>query len=56
MHLPIENLHALGVLALPHRHNDPFDRILIAQATIERLTLIAADAIVAVYPGPVRNV
>jgi PIN domain nuclease of toxin-antitoxin system len=55
-HLPIESHHALGVLALPQRHEDPFDRILIAQATIEGLTLLTADAIVAAYPGPIRKV
>jgi PIN domain nuclease of toxin-antitoxin system len=41
---------------LPHLHKDPFDRLLIAQATAEGLTLLTADANVALYPGPVRMV
>jgi len=41
--LPIEILHVLGVEKLPSYHKDPFDRILIAQAKIEILTLITSD-------------
>lgn len=42
--LPITRRHALAsdVTALPHK--DPFDAILVAQATVERLTLLTADA------------
>lgn len=41
--LPVTRRHALasGLAALPHR--DPFDAILVAQATVERLTLLTAD-------------
>jgi PIN domain nuclease of toxin-antitoxin system len=35
--------HALDVAALPLHHRDPFDRLLIAQARRERLTLVSAD-------------
>ncbi len=37
-------------------HRDPFDRLLLAQATVEGLTLLTADATLARYPGPVRLV
>lgn len=36
--------HALAVLALPRHHSDPLDRLLIAQAQIEGLTIVTADA------------
>ncbi len=42
--LPIEPRHALAAGALPRHHNDPFDRMLIAQARIEGLVLVTADA------------
>jgi PIN domain nuclease of toxin-antitoxin system len=35
--------HALAVADLPAHHHDPFDRLLIAQARVERLTLVTAD-------------
>lgn len=41
--LPIEKEHCLGVINLPHPHRDPFDRLLIAQARAEGLTLLSAD-------------
>jgi PIN domain nuclease of toxin-antitoxin system len=54
--LPVSSMHAILTAALPHFHKDPFDRILIAQATAEGLTLLTADPIVAKYPGPIRRV
>ncbi len=48
--------HAVAIDGLPAIHKDPFDRLLIAQATIEGITLLTADPIVAQYPGPVRKV
>ena len=42
--LPITIDHALAVQHLPHHHKDPFDRLLIAQAKIENLTLVSRDA------------
>jgi PIN domain nuclease of toxin-antitoxin system len=41
--LPINQAHALAVYDLPLHHRDPFDRLLIAQAATEGLTLITAD-------------
>ena len=41
--LPIEQCHALRVARLPPHHRDPFDRILIGQAQVERLTILTAD-------------
>lgn len=54
--LPVTGDHALGVGLLPPIHKDPFDRILVAQATVEAITLLTSDKIVASYPGPVRAV
>jgi PIN domain nuclease of toxin-antitoxin system len=52
--LPLTSKHAVTVGLLPPIHKDPFDRILIAQAQSEGITLLTADPIVARYPGPVR--
>lgn len=41
--LPVEHVHALRVFDLPAHHRDPFDRILIAQAQTESLTILTAD-------------
>ncbi|MEM8903125.1 MAG: type II toxin-antitoxin system VapC family toxin [Actinomycetota bacterium] len=41
--LPISLEHGAAVEALPPLHRDPFDRMLIAQAQVERLTLVTAD-------------
>ena len=54
--LPITSEHAVGIDALPGLHKDPFDRILLAQAMVEGITLVTADAQLARYPGPVRKV
>jgi len=54
--LPITGLHALAVGGLPALHKDPFDRILVAQAIVEGITLLTADPVVAQYPAPVRLV
>ncbi|PWS33667.1 type II toxin-antitoxin system VapC family toxin [Pedobacter paludis] len=42
--LPITLTHILKLQQLEHIHNDPFDRIIIAQATVEKLTLVSKDA------------
>jgi PIN domain nuclease of toxin-antitoxin system len=47
--LPIEHAHALRVFELPAHHRDPFDRILIAQAQMESLTLLTADSAFSAY-------
>jgi PIN domain nuclease of toxin-antitoxin system len=54
--LPITAEHALAVDLLPPIHRDPFDRILVAQAVIEGITLLTADPLVASYPAPIRSV
>lgn len=41
--LAIQNSHALAVTDLPPHHHDPFDRLLIAQAEVEGLTIATAD-------------
>ena len=43
--LAVSHQHALGVSQLPNHHGDPFDRLLIAQANLENLVLIASDRI-----------
>ncbi len=45
--------HAVAVLNLPPIHKDPFDRLLLAQAVTEGVTLITADKLLAKYPGVV---
>ena len=52
--LAITGAHAVAVDLLPPIHRDPFDRILVAQAQIESLTLLTTDEVVARYPGPIR--
>jgi PIN domain nuclease of toxin-antitoxin system len=54
--LPIGSEHAVAIDSLPPIHKDPFDRMLVAQATVEGITLLTSDAMVAQYPGPVRKV
>ena len=54
MELPVTGAHAVAVDLLPPIHKDPFDRILVAQAQIEGLTLLTADEVVTRYPGPIR--
>lgn len=41
--LPISLEHAVAVASLPRHHRDPFDRLLIAQAIVEDMTLVTAD-------------
>lgn len=48
--LDIGVAHVLALEALPRHHNDPFDRLLIAQAQVEQLPLVSADAVFAQYP------
>lgn len=52
--LPIFSEHAVAIDSLPLIHKDPFDRLLIAQATVEGITLLTDDATVGRYPGPVQ--
>ena len=54
--LALTGEHAIAVAGLPAIHKDPFDRLLVAQAMIEGVTLVTVDAVVGQYPGPVRVV
>lgn len=47
--LPITVRHALAAGWLPPHHTDPFDRMLISQAMLERLTLVTSDGRMAAY-------
>ncbi|MGB6690047.1 MAG: type II toxin-antitoxin system VapC family toxin [Terracidiphilus sp.] len=47
--LPVRNSHAVGVSRLPLLHNDPFDRLLIAQAMAEPLRFLTADPLLKEY-------
>jgi PIN domain nuclease of toxin-antitoxin system len=54
--LPIVSDHLVAIESLPAIHKDPFDRILVAQATVEGITLLTTDSLVGQYPGPIRIV
>jgi PIN domain nuclease of toxin-antitoxin system len=54
--LPVTSQHAVSIDTLPRLHKDPFDRLLVAQASSEGITLLTTDAQLARYPGPVRKV
>ena len=47
--LAIQLSHALPVVTLPQFHRDPFDRMLISQAQIERLPILSSDKLLAAY-------
>jgi PIN domain nuclease of toxin-antitoxin system len=49
--LPIAVSHVDEVARLPEHHRDPFDRLLVAQARVESLTLVTADPLVRRYAG-----
>jgi PIN domain nuclease of toxin-antitoxin system len=54
--LPVLGPHALAVERLPALHKDPFDRILLAQAQAEAMTLLTADEAMARYGSPALRV
>ncbi|MGB6676427.1 MAG: type II toxin-antitoxin system VapC family toxin [Terriglobales bacterium] len=54
--LPIISDHVVATESLPLLHRDPFDRILVAQATVEGVTLLTIDSHVSQYAGPIRTV
>jgi PIN domain nuclease of toxin-antitoxin system len=54
--LPILSQHAVAINSLPSIHKDPFDRILIAQATVEGITLLTVDSLMTRYPGPIQKI
>lgn len=54
--LPIDVDHALAVESLPVHHQDPFDRILVAQALVEPMRLMTHDPLVARYNDTIIEV
>lgn len=54
--LSVSGRHVVAVDFLAPIHKDPFDRLLIAQAMVEGITLLTADATIAKYPGPIKKV
>jgi PIN domain nuclease of toxin-antitoxin system len=52
--LPVTGSHAVAVSNLPCLHADPFDRVLVAQAMVEPMVLITADARLGAYPGTIE--
>jgi len=54
--LAVTSEHAVQVEGLPDVHRDPFDRLLVAQAQCEGITLVTSDDIVTRYPGPIRKI
>jgi PIN domain nuclease of toxin-antitoxin system len=52
--LAITGRHAVALAGLPPLHKDPFDRILIAQASADGLLLLTLDPLIARYPGPIQ--
>lgn len=54
--LPVTYAHAIAAGRLPPHHRDPFDRMLVAQATIESMTLATRDGSIALYDVDVLKV
>jgi PIN domain nuclease of toxin-antitoxin system len=50
LELPVTFRHAERVAALPAHHRDPFDRLLVAQAEVEELTVVTRDPVFGRYP------
>lgn len=48
--LPVTQLHAVAVFDLESHHQDPFDRLIIAQAMVEGMTIITSDRVFGKYP------
>jgi PIN domain nuclease of toxin-antitoxin system len=55
LELGIKSEHVFQLSHMPHIHKDPFDRMLIAQATSESMLLLTVDAQVALYSAPIRK-
>ncbi len=53
---PLGSDHAVFIESLPPIHKDPFDRILVAQANVEGITISTHDTQVEKYPVPIRLV
>lgn len=48
--LPIEPRHTAALVTLPPHHKDPFDRLIVAQATVEAMAVVSADSALDPYP------
>ena len=48
--LPVAFPHLYKILTLPFHHRDPFDRLLVAQAMVENMTLVTRDTNIPKYP------
>jgi len=53
LELPVTSRHALVIADLPHIHKDPFDRMLLAQAKADGISLLTSDSVLHEYSGPV---
>lgn len=51
----MSSLHATATATLPSIHKDPFDRMLVAQAIAEGITLLTCESEVAQYKGPIKK-
>jgi PIN domain nuclease of toxin-antitoxin system len=54
--LPVTHVHAIAAGRLPPHHRDPFDRMLVAQAVAEDLTLVSRDGSIALYDVDILKV
>jgi PIN domain nuclease of toxin-antitoxin system len=54
--LPVTHAHAIAAGRLPLHHRDPFDRMLVAQAVTEGLTLVSRDESIALYDVDILKV
>jgi len=54
--LPVEPEHAIAVEGLAAHHQDPFDRILVAQALVEPMRLMTHDPLVALYSDAIIRI
>jgi len=50
--LPVTFEHAQAVLTLPAHHRDPFDRLIVAAAQVERLAVVSSDSQLRMYDVP----
>ncbi len=51
--LPVVDAHAARVATLPRHHRDPFDRLLVAQALVEGMSIVSRDPRLRAYEAPV---
>jgi len=54
--LAITSEHAVAIDELPPIHKDPFDRMLVAQSSVEGITLLSTDSVITKYQAPVQRV